>query len=753
MKKVDKKIVLELLKNKHVVAVDNELKPRIRKGKEIPEEECIRVYVKQKLPAHILTAEEIIPQKIDDIPTDIIDAGGEIVALKKPLILEVQEIDPTKRIRPLTAGVSIGNVAITAGCLTKDALVFGNPEIKPITEFKSGDTVYVFSSNGIAKRKVKSVFDNGVKDVYLLRTQTGREIKATDNHPFLVARKVPNEYREKYRKALELRENSYPDYKIAELLGVDRRTVDGWIFRKHAPRPYRWVLLWTSLRELKPGDYIVVLKESPTDGKPFKLPNIEMKTHKKVIPNLPKETNNDLMWFFGYYLADGCISHKKSQLVVLISEGSKEKANKLISKLKKYGIHGNYYEKKMVVEISSTYLARLIEKLGFSGNAHTKRVPDWVLQLPKEQIKSFIEGFIFGDGYRHKSKSSEIRYGIEVCNYELLRQLRFLSQMIGWRTTSIHHRRRRSTMIDGRAIEGDTYSFDMYLPTVTKSRSLKSGQYISSSLKVPEPFGLDRIVEISYLGKENTYDLEIDGDEHNFIANNIVVHNSLGWFYQDKNGVKYLGSNAHVFTDGDPFKKPEEVVQKDIVQPGTYDGGKSPDDLVGHYVWHQQLQPDSTNVFNKMDFAVSTIEVDCDFKIWQQYSPTKLVGHLFAGSNEVTVVFKGKYIADAGYSPLNAQFVEVNEGDWVEKWGRTSGHKTGQVQSASAACKVNYGNNRYALFDDQIITDNISAGGDSGSSVWLTNPPPAPPPSKFMQFTKYAIKLFGFQIGTIEEVP
>jgi len=343
MKKVDKKIVLELLKNKHVVAVDNELKPRIRKGKEIPEEECIRVYVKQKLPVHVLTAEEIIPQKIDDIPTDIIDAGGEIVALKKPLILEVQEIDPTKRIRPLTAGVSIGNVAITAG--------------------------------------------------------------------------------------------------------------------------------------------------------------------------------------------------------------------------------------------------------------------------------------------------------------------------------------------------------------------------------------------------------------------------TLGWFYQDKNGVKYLGSNAHVFTDGDPFKKPEEVVKKDIVQPGTYDGGKSPDDLVGHYVWHQQIQPDTTNTFNNMDFAVSTIEVDCDFKIWQQYSPTKLVGHLFAGSNEVTVVFKGKYIANAGYSPLNAQFVEVNVGDWVEKWGRTSGHKTGQVQSTNAAVKVNYGNNRYALFDDQIITDNISAGGDSGSSVWLTNPPPAPPPSKFMQFTKYAIKLFGFQIGTIEEVP
>jgi intein/homing endonuclease len=42
---------------------------------------------------------------------------------------------------------------------------------------------------------------------------------------------------------------------------------------------------------------------------------------------------------------------------------------------------------------------------------------------------------------------------------------------------------------------------------------------------------------------------------------------------------------------------------------------------------------------------------------------------------------------------------------------------------------------------------------NSGSSVWLTSAPPTPPPSRFMEFTKYAIKLFGFQIGTIEEVP
>jgi len=207
------------------------------------------------------------------------------------------------------------------------------------------------------------------------------------------------------------------------------------------------------------------------------------------------------------------------------------------------------------------------------------------------------------------------------------------------------------------------------------------------------------------------------------IGNVKITAGTLGWFYT-KNGDRFLGSNAHVFTD-DPFA--DQPSATEIVQPGPYDGGNLPDDLVGHYVFHKKI---STTEYNKLDFAISTVEVDCDWKMWQEYEPGSLVGHLFAGSQTVTVVFKGKYVQELGYSPLNADLVDVQVGDYVEKWGRSSGHNKGAVLDTSAVVKVYYDGNRYALFEDQIITEAIAIPGDSGSAVWKALAPSPPYPIK-----------------------
>jgi len=63
----------------------------------------------------------------------------------------------------------------------------------------------------------------------------------------------------------------------------------------------------------------------------------------------------------------------------------------------------------------------------------------------------------------------------------------------------------------------------------------------------------------------------------------------------------------------------------------------------------------------------------------------------------------------------------VNEVGWtqvgeiVHKTGRTTGHTTGKVLAINATINVNYGGSRIAKFCRQIITTNMSAGGDSGS--------------------------------------
>jgi len=56
-------------------------------------------------------------------------------------------------------------------------------------------------------------------------------------------------------------------------------------------------------------------------------------------------------------------------------------------------------------------------------------------------------------------------------------------------------------------------------------------------------------------------------------------------------------------------------------------------------------------------------------------------------------------------------------GDIVEKTGRTTNFSTGKILSINATVDVNYGSGRVARFARQIVTTNMSAGGDSGSLV------------------------------------
>lgn len=49
-----------------------------------------------------------------------------------------------------------------------------------------------------------------------------------------------------------------------------------------------------------------------------------------------------------------------------------------------------------------------------------------------------------------------------------------------------------------------------------------------------------RVVQVRYLGKQRTYDLEVAGDWHNFVANGVVVHNSF----------RYTGNRIVEVADG-----------------------------------------------------------------------------------------------------------------------------------------------------------------------------------------------------------
>jgi hypothetical protein len=91
-----------ILSYPNVIGYSNQLMPRIRKGKVIHEEKCIRIYVSKKVPEHQLKPSEIIPKslKLEDgreVCTDIVEVGK---------LKALQQLDPKQRYRPAPTGVS-----------------------------------------------------------------------------------------------------------------------------------------------------------------------------------------------------------------------------------------------------------------------------------------------------------------------------------------------------------------------------------------------------------------------------------------------------------------------------------------------------------------------------------------------------------------------------------------------------------------------------------------------------------------------
>jgi len=111
----------ELDKYPNVVGFSNSLQKRIRKGK-VVNEDCIRIYVTHKIPERtrkpgvkVLKPHEIIPRKLCGFPVDIVETEGipEILPYRKAIMIKQKQ----QKIRPLVAGISIGNIDISAGTL------------------------------------------------------------------------------------------------------------------------------------------------------------------------------------------------------------------------------------------------------------------------------------------------------------------------------------------------------------------------------------------------------------------------------------------------------------------------------------------------------------------------------------------------------------------------------------------------------------------------------------------------------------
>lgn len=142
----------------------------------------------------------------------------------------------------------------------------------------------------------------------------------------------------------------------------------------------------------------------------------------------------------------------------------------------------------------------------------------------------------------------------------------------------------------------------------------------------------------------------------------------------------YILSNNHVLANsnvaniGDP-----------VLQPGPFDGGTLPADAIGRLSRFVPIKFDGS--CNYVDAAVA----------------------------EVPFHVLDRDIYWNGYPASAAKAAAV--GMLLKKSGRTTSFTTGRVTAIGATVNVNYGSGKVAKFCNQIVTTNMSAGGDSGSLV------------------------------------
>lgn len=367
-------------------------------------------------------------------------------------------------------------------CLSTSSLIMTKDGLKKITELKVGDPVYAFDQKTYLPvlKKCSGIFDNGHKEIFEVTT-LHHTIKATANHPFLTLQRNGRG-----------KENSF---------------------------------IWKRVDQLINGDQVVVLKYL-NSGKScnFKINKVRKGDYKVNRINdiyIPDKSSPDLMKYLGLFVGDGWIRAKKGETGFAIPE--KTRAREILLNLHKKLFDSKVRLDPEYVYINSVNLTNFIQPMGFGQSAKTKTIPSWIYTLPDVEKDAFIEGLTLSDGYK---LNKSVRYVSS--SKDLLERLRLLLQTLNYRVGKIHLQKKLkgTKCVYRKLLKDSEYGYICFSRKQKWNIQKYPLQYKYQNFLINNPFfEMAEIRDIKSLGIEPTLDLRVE-DEHNFIANGFVVHNT-----------------------------------------------------------------------------------------------------------------------------------------------------------------------------------------------------------------------------------
>lgn len=270
-------------------------------------------------------------------------------------------------------------------------------------------------------------------------------------------------------------------------------------------------------------DYHPFYVKTSKSSAPIKLPLKDIKKGYYVGSNINVKSNNllglsnELCWILGRYIADGHIRYGKRnnrensyQYQLVLSIGS-DKIDYLKSKITSrhfscYPHSTNTYR----VVFSSKELVDFIRNYNFGISAIDKNIPQFIIDLPRDKLESFFDGYMSGDGckignkYQATTISKKLALGICQIVQKLYR--------VGCR---IYYDKRPSKhSICGREVNQK----DTYLIRFIKE-NIKNSWFIDKDIIW---YPVKKIETTNRI--ENVYNIEVEQD-HTYVVNNIITYN------------------------------------------------------------------------------------------------------------------------------------------------------------------------------------------------------------------------------------
>ena len=377
-------------------------------------------------------------------------------------------------------------------CLLSNSYIKTNNGIKEIKNIVKGDIVFGFDVN--TQKKIKSnvldVVCNGEKQTYKISTQHNY-VKATDNHKILIYDYNDDLFKEKFVAELMIGDgliiNNNDDYN--ELIKINK-IVD---VKEHSGRIY--------------DDFTNDIKY------------------------IPDYIDEDFAKMFGFLLGDGGVNTNKPYMVYF-AYGVHDTINKkYINLLEKYSNKKIYLRKNKnygngiaSAVVNSKSLATILKNMEFAGDSRTKRIPKWLFSASIDIRKAFLEGILDADGCVFIDKWNCKRFTIEMSNYDLVNDIKLLAQSLGYKTGSINKRKKRENIIiKGIKVINIADAFVLYFYE-SENKQTKTSEIKN---RLTNDFIIEKIKSIEKDEIGFVYDIHVDNENHNFYANNIVVHNSV----------------------------------------------------------------------------------------------------------------------------------------------------------------------------------------------------------------------------------